>query len=280
MKAEIKNQKTPDTMKKLIMLFISTAIFAFCSRNETKSKSPVVLVHGAWQADYVWEETRAGLQAAGHRVNVVALPAHGTDTTPAHQVSFKAYVEQVKAAINHYNEPVILVGHSLGGAIITQAASELPGKVSKLVYVAGFIPVSGKSVLDYSQMDSTTLLGPVLRLSEDHTLAGLDNPAVNLPRVFIQDGTDAQKQFLVERYKAEPTIPLGTPLNYTRADYEAAGKKYYILTTEDKAISPWFQQKMAAEAGVKRIYKINAGHSPFISRPNELLAIFKKIAGN
>lgn len=263
-----------------MMIFLSTAIFTSCSQDEIKAKSPVVLVHGAWQADFVWEETRAGLRAAGHRVDVVALPAHGSDTTPAYQVSLRSYVDLVKAAINQYDEPVILVGHSLGGAIITQAASELPNKISKLVYVAGFIPVSGKSVLDYSQMDSTTLLGPVIRLSEDQTLAGLDNPAVNLPRVFIQDGTDAQKQNLVERFKAEPTIPLGTPLNYTKAGYDAAGKKYYILTTEDKAISPWFQEKMAAEAGVTRIYKITAGHSPFISRPDELLEILKQVAGD
>lgn len=90
--------------------------------------------------------------------------------------------------------------------------------------MAGFIPQTGKSVLDYSQMDATSLLPPSLQLSEDQTLAGIVNPEVNLTKIFAQDATDAQKQFLVSKYKAEPTIPLGTPLTYKSEDYNLGGK--------------------------------------------------------
>ncbi|MXN89842.1 alpha/beta fold hydrolase [Flavobacterium sp. Sd200] len=269
------------TVSKAFILLLTVSAFGGCSDNDNEdvsAKSPIVLVHGAWQGAYVWDQTESDLKAAGYRVSVVKLPAHGDDTTPAFQVSLKAYVDVVKAAVNNYNEPVILIGHSLGGAVITQAASELPTKIKKLVYVAGFIPKSGKSVLDYANIDTTSLLGPAIRLSEDQTVANIDNPAVNLSNIFCQDGTDAQKQYLVGRYKGEPTIPLGTPLNYNAADYSAAGTKYYIHTTADKTITYGFQQQMATDAGITNAYTINSGHSPFISKSSELTSLLKKIA--
>lgn len=277
-KSKIKSQSLK-TISKIVLLLFTTISSASCSDDDdaTSKKSPIVLVHGAWQASYVWDQTEADLKAAGYTVAVVKLPGHGDDTTPAYQVSFQMYVDEVKKAINAYNEPVILIGHSLGGAVITQTASEVPQKVKKLIYVAGFIPQSGKSVLDYSQMDTSSLLPPALQLSDDQTLAGIVNPEINLPKIFCQDGTAAQKQFLVARYKAEPTIPLGTPLNYKTADYNAAGQKYYIHTTEDNTITYSFQQQMAKEAGITNTYTINSGHSPFISKSDELTKLLKEI---
>ncbi len=276
------NSQSLKTISKLFLLLFSTISSASCSNDDTidAKKSPVVLVHGAWQASYVWDQTESDLKAAGYNVTVVKLPGHGEDTTPAYQVSFKAYVDEVKKAINSYSEPVILIGHSLGGAVITQTAAEVPQKIKSLIYVAGFIPQTGKSVLDYSQMDAASLLPPSLQLSEDQTLAGIVNPEVNLTKIFAQDATDAQKQFLVSKYKAEPTIPLGTPLTYKSEDYNLGGKKHYIFTTADNTITYNFQQKMAKEAGITDTYTINSGHSPFISKSDELTKLIKKILAN
>lgn len=278
---KINLQKNIKKMSKPFIFLFATAALASCSDDDkntvTVAKSPVVLVHGAWQGAYVWDQTKADLVAAGYRVSVVKLPGHSEDATPAHQVSFQTYVNEVKTAIEAYNEPVILVGHSLGGAVITQTASDIPQKIKKLVYVAGFIPISGKSVFDYSQMDTASLLGPAIRLSEDQTQAGIADPEVNLAKIFCQDGTAAQKQYLVERYKAEPTIPLGTPLNYTTENYTAAGKKYYIYTTEDNTITYNFQKQMASAAGITSTYTIDTGHSPFISKSGKLTDLLKDI---
>lgn len=243
-------------------------------------KTPIVLVHGAWQGDYVWEQTKANLIAEGYRVSVVKLPGHGNDSTPAHEVSLQAYVNEVKNAINEYNEPVILVGHSLGGAIVTQTAAELPQKINKLVYVAGYIPQSGKSVLDYSMMDTASPLLPLIQLSDDQTLAGIANPETNLAKIFCQDGTEAQKKFLLDRYKAEPTIPMGTPLNYKVGNYNSISNKYYIYTLTDNAITCDFQQQMVAAAGISNTFIMNTGHSPFVSQPGELTNIIKEILKN
>lgn len=280
MKIKELNPRNVKTASKFLLLLFTAATFA-SEKNADEStitKQPIILVHGAWQGPYVWNQTKADLEKAGYPVSVVSLPAHGDDITPAYQVTLQSYVEIVKAAINSYDEPVILVGHSLGGAIITQTAAELPGKISKLIYVAGFIPQSGKSVLDYSQMDAKSILGPSICLSEDQTQAGIDQPEVNLAKIFAQDATDKQKDFLVAYYKAEPTIPMGTPLNYDDSNYKAAGKKYYIFTKADNAISYDFQQKMAADTGITNTFSISTGHSPFISKSAELTALLKKIA--
>lgn len=276
--SKFKSHSLDRVMFEFFMALLGVGILASCSDDEkTVSKSPVVFVHGAWQADYVWEQTEDDLETEGYKVTAVNLLGHGDDTTPAAKIGFRDYVNAVKAAISEYDEPVVLVGHSLGGAIITQAATEVPQKISKLVYVAGFIPESGKTTLDYSLMDHASLLPPALEFSPDHTLAGLKDPEINLPAIFCQDGTKDQKQFLLENYKAEPTAPLSDTLKYKASDYAGAGKKYYIYTTEDKAITYSFQQQMAAAAGVTNIYRIVAGHSPFISKQVEFTAILKEI---
>jgi len=264
------------------LILMSVIVFPSCSKDDDGNmevgKAPVVLVHGAWQASYAWEEVKNNLTAQGYQVIVVNLKGHGDDKTPVSELSFSGYVDQVKAAIDSFNEPVILIGHSLGGAVITQTATQVPAKIAKLVYVAGFIPQTGRSVLDYAGMDRASLLGPVLEFNADQTLAGLANPGINFLKVFIQDGTDKQKQFVLDRYRAEPVIPLATPLNYTTENYTAAGKKYYVFTTEDNAISYPFQKQMAADAGITKTFTINTGHSPFISKPTELTSILEIIA--
>ncbi|MFT3796018.1 alpha/beta fold hydrolase [Flavobacterium sp.] len=271
----------PHTASKLFMLlFSASALAATVEDNGDNSapKSPIVLVHGAWQGAYVWDQTKTELEKAGYKVSVVKLSGHGDDATPAHQVSLQGYVEQVKSAVNAYKEPVILVGHSLGGAIITQTAAELPQRISKLVYVAGFIPQSGKSVLDYSQMDKGSILGPSIRLSENQTEASIADPETNLGKIFSQDATAEQNKFLLTHYKPEPTIPMGTPLSYDPAQYKAAGKKYYIFTEADQTISYPFQQQMASAAGITDTFKINSGHSPFVSKSGQFIALLKEIS--
>lgn len=267
----------------LVLMLTTATLISSCSKDDdtpTPKKTPVVLVHGAWQAAYVWEEVKNNLQSQGYQVNVINLKGHGEDETSVSELSLSGYVNQVKEAISSFQQPVILVGHSLGGAIITQTATELPQKIEKLVYVAGFIPQSGKSVFDYAMQDAGSLLGPVLDFNEDGTLAGLVDPETNFPNVFIQDGTTTQKQWVLQHYKAEAVAPLATPLSYTTQNYQAAGGKYYVFTTLDNAISYPFQQQMATDAGITKTYTIESGHSPFISKANELTAILNEISNH
>ena len=104
-----------------------------------------VLVHGAWAEESAWGMVRNDL-AKNANVIVVNLPAHGTDPTDGAGIGLSDYVKTVTGAIREQTGKVILVGHSMAGAIISQVAENLPDKVEKLIYVAAYLPKTGESL--------------------------------------------------------------------------------------------------------------------------------------
>jgi len=269
-------------IKNIGFLFVLILTLNSCSKDDDDSvkegaHSTFVLVHGAWQASFVWDKVKAALESQGNKVIKVELLGHGDDQTPVSEITFDGYVKQVTDVIDGLNTPVVLVGHSLGGAIVTQAATMAPQKIEKLVYVAGFIPQSGSSVFDYSAMDSGTLIPSVLEFSSDGNTVTIADPEVNMRDVFCQYGSDEDIDLLVEKLRPEPVAAAGTPLNYNSDVYGTIANKYYIYTTEDKAISYPFQQQMVNEAHITKTYKIESGHSPFLSKPNELVQLLNQI---
>src|SRR5450432_611955 len=109
-------------MKQIISSLLSAVftVSAFASIH-TKDDGPLaktqtyVLVHGAWQASWVWEAVRNDLLKNGNKVIVVELPGHGNDNTPAQSLSLDIYRDKVIEAISKADGKVILVGHSMGG---------------------------------------------------------------------------------------------------------------------------------------------------------------------
>ncbi|SHN12541.1 alpha/beta fold hydrolase [Chitinophaga sp. CF418] len=263
----------------LLLLILSLNSCSKDNDDSTKGEnhSTFVLVHGAWQASFVWDKVKAFLEAEGNKVVLVELAGHGNDRTSVSEITFDGYVKQVTDVINSLNVPVVLVGHSLGGAIVTQAACKVPQKIDKLIYVAGFIPKSGSSVFDYSAMDQGTSIPSALEFSADGSTVTITNPEVNMREIFCKDGSDEDIYLLVEKLRPEPVEAAGTPLNYSSEIYGTIANKYYVYTTEDKAISFPFQQQMVSEAHISNTYEIKAGHSPFLSKPNELVQILNTI---
>ncbi|MBT2623643.1 hypothetical protein J7E44_23060 [Chryseobacterium sp. ISL-6] len=153
----------------------------------------------------------------------------------------------------------------------------MPQKIEKLIYVAGFIPKSGSSVFDYSAMDSGTLIPSALEFSADGSTVTIANAETNMRKIFCNDGSNEDINLLVNKLRPEPVVAAGTPLNYSKDIYNTIANKYYIYTTEDKAISYPFQQQMVSEANITNTYKIDTGHSPFLSKPNKLMQIINTI---
>jgi pimeloyl-ACP methyl ester carboxylesterase len=107
--------------------------------------SSYVLVHGAWLGGWVWDDVVPLLEKAGHRVTVVdQLPSAGTD--PASLGDLSADAAYVRRVLDDLDEPVVLVGHSYGGMVITELADD-PG-VRHSVYLTAFWPQRGQSLLD------------------------------------------------------------------------------------------------------------------------------------
>ena len=87
-----------------------------------------VLVHGAWHGAWCWFKVIPLLEKRGHKVVALDLPSHGRDKTPTSSVTLQSYADRVCQTLDECSEPVVLVGHSMGGVVITQAAEQRPKK--------------------------------------------------------------------------------------------------------------------------------------------------------
>jgi pimeloyl-ACP methyl ester carboxylesterase len=256
-------------------LFMLSALFAFATflsdvRNDdagSPKTNTYVLVHGAWQAPYVWDVVRTDLEKKGNKVIVVELPGHGKDHTPTHTLSLDAYRDKVLESISKTEGKVILVGHSMGGMVITHAAEKAPARISKLVYVGAFLPATGQNLTDLAYSDPDSKLGPNLVPSADQLT--LDVKKENLTNLFINDGAEATKKLVIDNYRAEPAIPFTNKVTLTSANFGAVDK-VYIKTLQDIVISPGLQDRMIAAAGIKTVLEVNTSHSPFLAQPHKV----------
>ena len=105
-----------------------------------------VLVHGAWHGAWCFDALARDLAAAGHEVDTFDLPGHGSDATPHDEVTLDTYAQRVAEVIGQDGEPVVLVGHSMGGIVVTQAAELVPERIARLVYLTAFLPKDGESL--------------------------------------------------------------------------------------------------------------------------------------
>lgn len=226
-----------------------------------------VLVHGAWADASSWERVKPLLEKEGQRVVVVELPAHGGDTTAVAQASLQGYTDKVVQVLDAQQGPVILVGHSMGGTVISQAAEQRPEKVSKLVYLAAYLLRNGESLYQISQTDTESRLGAHIVPEQDGSVLALKPEA--MADAFCQDCSAADAEQLKAKLKPEPTAPLGTPVAVTE---ERWGKvpRVYIETLQDRTVGPGLQKRMYTASPVERVLSLDSGHAPFLTRPDEL----------
>ncbi|SFD49183.1 alpha/beta fold hydrolase [Flavobacterium phragmitis] len=272
-----KNKTAIPRLLASVFAFTSFSAVASCnSNNDDNSGKPqtYVLVHGAWQAPYVWDEVKANLMKNGNSVIVVELPGHGKDNTPNQNLSLNLYRDKVIEALSKVNGKVVLVGHSMGGMVVTAVAESIPTKISRLVYIGAFLPTSGQAIADIAKTDPDSQLGPTLIEAADHLT--LDVKSDELTRLFINDGTAAAKQKVIDNYRAEPAIPFSNAVTLTSQNFGSV-EKVYIKTLQDIVISPRLQDQMISKAGIKTIYEINSSHSPFLSQPKAVSDVLIQI---
>jgi pimeloyl-ACP methyl ester carboxylesterase len=269
-------------MKKIIsplLIAVIAAAALSCTKSHTGTGTAAktfVIVPGAWSGPYAWDSVQSILQKSGNKVIVVQLPGHGSDSTPPQDLTLNVYRDKVVSVIDSVGGQVILVGHSLGGAIISEVAEEVPSKIEKLVYVAGFVPLTGQSVLALASTDTASVLGASLVPSADGLTFGVVSGEI--VNSFIQDGTENEQSLVLANYRAEPAIPLTNAVTLTAANYGSVSK-VYIKTLMDHAITPTLQNRMlAATTGFSGVYQLNTSHSPFLVKPDSVALLLTNIA--
>ena len=252
---------------------LSTLVGCGSDSNVAAQKS-YILVHGAWMGAWCWSDVAAGLRAHGASVATVELPAHGSDQTPLPEATLDAYVATVRSAIDVAPKPVVLVGHSMGGMVVTGAAELDGAMLAKVVYLGAYLPKDGQSLFDLASTDSDSHLGPALEIDQEQGLAKL--PMDKLADIFIGDGTAPEIASVVSHYRDEPLAPFVTPIHTTDAGWGAVSKGY-IFTKNDNAISFALQQTMTAGVTISTTATLETSHAPFLSNPDAVVSALESM---
>jgi len=258
----------------VILLSASAFTTVYVKNLNNKKMKTFVLVHGAWAGKYAWDKVKPQLEKNGSKVVTLDLPGHGDDQTPIKGITLQSYVDAVINVIKKQEGKVILVGHSMGGMVITQVAEAIPDRIEKLVYLSAYLPANGQSIQDLSGIDANSLIGPNLVFASDYSFATIKPEFV--VKVFAEDCSEAVKKMVLEKHKGEPLAPFQDKVVITDANFGAI-PKYYIETTKDVGVSTANQERMIASGNVKRVFKLESGHSPYFAKPQELVTILETL---
>lgn len=234
--------------------------------------SNVLLVHGAWGGAWEFQNFIENLEERGHRAQAIDLPGHGDSAAPISEVTMEAYVNRVIEAAQGIDGPVVVVGHSLAGAVISQVAEIIPEKIERLVYVAAMLPKNGETPLELMQSDEAGQLLPKIVFSEDGSFATLHREDVET--LLLHDVVEPERvaDFAPRFAVKQATAPFMAPAILTA---EAFGTipKAYIRATLDKVLSPSLQDKMIEGWEVEQIITLESGHFPMMSLPEHIVDV-------
>jgi pimeloyl-ACP methyl ester carboxylesterase len=219
----------------------------------------VVLVHGGFVDGSGWQEVYRLLKEDGYRVSIVQNPT----------LSLQGDAAAAKRVIDVQGAPVILVGHSYGGAVITEAGND--PNVAALVYIAAFAPDTGESV--------NTLIGdpppgapvpPILPPQDGFLFLDRDKFHAS----FAADIPAEQAAFM-----ADSQVPWGVDaLGGTISEAAWRNKpSWYLVTTDDRMIPPPAQRSMAERTGAT-VVEVTGSHSIFLSQPAAVAGVIKQAA--
>lgn len=228
--------------------------------NSNKSKPSIVLVHGAFADASGWQKVISILLKDGFSVTAVQNPLK----------SLEEDVATTKRVIEAQKGDVILVGHSYGGAVITEAAAG-SNKVKALVYVAAFAPDKGESLDGLLKKYPPT---PLLAALAPDSAGFLFIDQAKYREVFAHDLTKEEAPVLAATQKAIAGSVFGESVK------AAAWKtipSWYIVSTQDRAIDPDLQRFMAKRMKGQTT-ELTASHVPFISQPVKIAEIIESAA--
>lgn len=249
-------------------LAVASAVAALIPAAAYAAEKPeIVLVHGAFEDSSVWRGVEAGLRKDGYETLAITLPGRPGNPRPPEQINLADDSDAVLAALAHADHPVVLVGHSFGGIVISQAAELAPEKIKTLVYVAAYLPRDGESLLSLASSDKASSVGPHLQIQKDKGLASIEYGA--RAELFANDGSAGLKAAIPALILEEPLTPLAQPVHLTAAF--AGVNKAYIFTEQDHVISPALQHAMVAATPVGKSLSLHTGHTPFLTNVSGLV---------
>jgi pimeloyl-ACP methyl ester carboxylesterase len=240
-----------------LMLMIALLLSQSVNAAPDDKTTSIVLVHGAFVDGSGWKAVHDLLSEKGYEVLVVQ---HTTST-------LKGDVAAVASVIDSAKFPVVLVGHSYGGMVITETGTH--ARVKSLVYVAAYAPESGESVAKLAQLPTQPgeSRAPVLPPRDGYRIVDPEK----FPTAFAAD-----VPLSTTRFMADSQLPWG--LAAVQAEVRDVAWKVkpvsYLVTTQDRMIPPSVQRMMAKRSGARTI-EVASSHAVMLSRPREVAAFIE-----
>ena len=222
-----------------------------------KGPGTVVLVHGGFVDGSGWQGVHSLLKEDGYDVAVVQNPT----------ISLEGDVEATRRVIDAQDGPVILVGHSYGGAVITEAGNN--PNVAALVYIAAFVPDKGESV--------NTLIEDFPKDGPQPPILPPQDGFLFLDREKFHDSFAADVDAESAAFMADSQVPWGVDaLGGTISEAAWASKpSWSLVATDDRMIPPPAQKEMSGRAGAT-VEEVGASHSVYVSQPAAVADLIKQ----
>jgi pimeloyl-ACP methyl ester carboxylesterase len=171
----------------------------------------------------------------------------------------------------------VLVGHSMGGMAITQAAPRCSDRIASMVYVAAFLPQDGESLIALTQLPE----GEGDQVQANLVVSG-DPPVATMPAEASRAATyehcsDEMAAWAIASRTPQPVFPFTEPVALDGFDF-AGIPRAYVFCGQDHAIPPTLQRRMIAAAGCDPVFELDTDHVPQLSRTAELAEIMERLA--
>jgi pimeloyl-ACP methyl ester carboxylesterase len=238
---------------------------------------PAVLIHGAWQGAWVWDQLKPLLAEAGVTPVAIDLPGNGTDDTKPADVSLDLYVDHIGELLQRLPERVSLVAHSGGGVVASAVAERFAERISRIAYVAGMMLPSEVSYADIvaelkDDLPNVAGIAPHLVWSDDRLSSRV--PVQAALTYFFQDCPSTEAMAAAQRLTPQPergrTVrPRLTPESFGRIP------RLYIETEADRSVILACQRRMQALVPGAEVVTLQTGHAPQLAAPNLLAEILR-----
>jgi pimeloyl-ACP methyl ester carboxylesterase len=250
-------------LRKTSAIALMIAVGSTMAHAETKpAAKDIVIVHGALVDASGWRAVYDILTKDGFHVTIVQEPLTGLAED----------VDATKRIIDQQMGPVVLVGHSYGGSVITEAGAD--PKVSALVYVAALQPDAGEA--GGQLMSKFAVPNDAMRKSTNRATPNgyFFIPPAKFRETYAADVATPDAQFLADSQQQLAEKALGAPVSVAAWHSKPS---YAILTTQDHVISPELQRWMYQRSGAK-VTEVGASHAVFISQPDAVARVIEAAA--
>ena len=242
--------------------------------------SSIILVHGSWHDESGWASTAALLREKGHAVSTPRLPPNDRLALPLGQVTLGTYVDEIAHLASAQKKPVVLVGHSMAGAIVSNVTERLPDRVAAVIYVAAFLLESGQSIADFVQANNRG--GG--RGAAAHAVFSADRTSSTIPEeaaisLFYNTCPETVAADAARKLRPQPSLPrlgkvMTTPERFGRVP------RAYFSTLQDQTIFPSLQATMLDRVPCERVVLFDTDHSPFLSARGKLARAINAVAAD